>query len=153
MWPIWARSNYMGAWTQTERWQQLIQNPVASGANPVNYLGSYSPETKKIRELEHVVATLKEISQKVIMIENPVPSFFADGYGGGAFSSRPFAQAIASNASVPYHHRSLKEWGLNDGHFFGSRNYPVHKIDWFHLNFPGSYIFSKEMGKILAREL
>ena len=153
IWPVWARSNFMGSWSQTSRWADLIRNPVSSGANPVTYLGRYAPENDKLIELEETLRALKRLAHKVILIENPVPSFFATAYSGGQTSARPYAQTVAQNNGLSYFHRSLDEWGLNDGHFFGSRNYPIHKIDWFHLNFNGAEIWSQALADLIAREL
>jgi len=153
IWPVWARSNFMGSWSQTSRWADLIRNPVSSGANPVTYLGRYAPENDKLIELEETLRALKRLARKVILIENPVPSFFATAYSGGQTSARPYAQTVAQNNGLSYFHRSLDEWGLNDGHFFGSRNYPIHKIDWFHLNFNGAEIWSQALADLIAREL
>ena len=82
-----------------------------------------------------------------MVIENPVPTFYNEKWS--AKSSRPIMRELCARYKLPFVVRSLEEWGLNDGHFYGSVIQDTDKFDYLHLNYPGSHIWSRAIGKIL----
>lgn len=149
VWPHWDLMNHLGYWEQVRNWSKLIKQPYRFGANPQRPF-HYLMDPLKWWQLKETIETLKDVAEIVILVENPVPNFYRPFLKN---TSRPHIERIAQAHRVPYYYKSLEEWGLNDGHFFGARNYAVYKLDWLHLNFPGSRIYSREIGKIVAREI
>ena len=149
VWPNWDLMRHLGYWQQIKNWPRLIRQPYRYGANPQRKY-PYLIDPVKWWQLKETIEILKEVAEIVILVENPVPNFYPRFMGQ---TSRPHIEEIARLHGVPFYYRRLAEWGLNDGHFFGARNYAVYKLDWLHLNFPGSRIYSREIGKIVAREM
>ncbi len=149
LWPKWDLMNHLGYWEQIKSWRGLILHPHRYGANPQRPF-HYTMDPLKWWQLKETIEKLKSVAEIVILVENPVPNFYPGFLGETA---RPHIEEIARTHEVPFYYRTLEEWGLNDGHFFGARNYDLYKLDWLHLNFPGSRIYSQEIGKIIAKEI
>lgn len=144
VWPYWRFSSRPKPWRAIP-WSRLRRVPrrYAFPAQPLNY--TINPKLRA--EIEPVLQLLGKVAKRPVVIENPVPTFYNEKWS--AKSSRPIMRELCARYKLPFVVRSLEEWGLNDGHFYGSVIQDTDKFDYLHLNYPGSHIWSRAIGKIL----
>jgi len=146
VWPYWRYSSRPKNWRAIP-WAVLHQRPrrYAFPAQPLNY----KTNPNMLAEIEQILPLLKEVADQAIVLENPVPTFYNQKWSGN--SSRPILRKLCEKYKLPFIVRDLKTWGLNDGHFYGSVIQDTDKFDYLHLNYPGSHIWSREIGRILTK--
>ncbi len=145
LWPYWRFSSPPKAW-RAAPWVRLQGQPrrYAFPAQPLDY--NVNPEM--LAQMQKILPLMKQVAEHAIVIEAPVPEFYNERWGPR--SSRQILRELCASQGIPFISRTLSEWGLNDGHFYGSVIQEPDRFDYLHLNYPGSMLWSRAVGRILV---
>ena len=142
-------STQEGTWEIPSNWRELAGEPKA-WSHFDGIKGHARDSQEQLDNMTDTIERLTAISERVMVVAMPSAPKMEALYKER--SSYPAIEELCREMNVPFYRKTLREWGLDVRHFFGSKFLSPEMIDWSHLNYPGSYVFSEALGRLAAEE-